>query len=52
MKVELMVFLKKKKKKKIWGKWAILGPKTTYPYDSGSDPSSFQRFCRVKEVER
>ena len=39
MKVELMVFLKKKKI--IWGKWAILGPKTAYPYNSGSFLRSF-----------
>ena len=39
-------------KKIVQDKWAILGPKISYPHSSGSVLRIFLKFCRMKEANR
>ena len=34
------------------GKWAILGPRITYPHNSGSAGRIFLKFCPMKRANR
>ena len=45
MRVILMIFQKKKKKKCVWVKWTILGPKIVHPHNSRSAVSLYFLIC-------
>ena len=51
MKMILITFQKKKKKKN-WGKWAILGPKMVHPLYSRFSVRIFFKFCTMKRYNR
>ena len=40
------------KKKFVWGKWTILGPKMAHPQNSKSTVKLLKKFCRMKGADR
>ena len=49
MKVIIMVCTKKNF---VEDKWVVLGPKMTYPHNSGTALRIFLKFCRMKGTNR